>query len=128
MNNKNMLWPEEVPNNIKGKCALVAGGAGFIGSHLCDRLLLSGYKQVVCMDNLQTGNINNIKNLLGLERFSFIKHDIVHPFAFESHLDEIYNFACPASPKQYQKIPIHTFKTSQFLISILNTKPCPTNS
>lgn len=110
MNNKKILWSKET--SMKGKCALVAGGAGFIGSHLCNRLLLSGYKQVICMDNLQTGNINNIKNLLDLEQFSFVKHDIVHPFVFKSHIDEIYNFACPASPKQYQKAPIDTFKTS----------------
>lgn len=112
MNNKHI----SLTNNLFAKkeklCALVVGGAGFVGSHLCWKLLQVGYAHVICLDNLQTGSINNIANLQKDERFTFIRHDIIHPISIDQHVDEIYNFACPASPKQYQKDPIHTFKTS----------------
>lgn len=92
--------------------ALVAGGAGFVGSHLCRELLNHGYGQVICIDDLSTGNLDNIKDLHKINGFSFIKHDITKPIDFDETIDEIYNMACPASPIQYQKNPIQTFKTS----------------
>ena len=88
---------------------LVTGGAGFLGSHLCDRLLKDGH-DVVCIDNLFTGRKQNIAHLLAHERFEFVRHDIIDPFKFE--VDQIYNLACPASPPHYQYNPIKTIKTS----------------
>ncbi len=88
---------------------LVTGGAGFLGSHLCDRLLADGH-EVVCIDNLFTGRKQNIAHLLAHERFEFVRHDIIDPFKFE--VDQIYNLACPASPPHYQYNPIKTIKTS----------------
>ncbi len=92
------------------KKILVTGGAGFLGSHLCDRLIGQGH-QVICLDSLFTGNIRNIENLKNNKAFTFIKHDVVDPINIDS-LDEIYNLACPASPVHYQYNPIHTMKTS----------------
>jgi len=91
--------------------ALVTGGAGFLGSHLCDRLLRDGY-DVICLDNLFTGSKDNIRHLLGNPYFEFIRHDVTQPIYVEC--DQIYNLACPASPKWYQKDPIYTFKTSVY--------------
>jgi UDP-glucuronate decarboxylase len=88
---------------------LVTGGAGFLGSHLCDRLLQDGH-EVVCIDNLFTGRKQNIVHLLANPDFEFIRHDIIDPFKFE--VDQIYNLACPASPVHYQYNPIKTIKTS----------------
>jgi UDP-glucuronate decarboxylase len=88
---------------------LVTGGAGFLGSHLIDRLLSSG-KEVVCVDNLFTGNKKNFEHLLDNKNFEFIRHDITMPLYVE--VDEIYNLACPASPMHYQLDPIQTTKTS----------------
>lgn len=88
---------------------LVTGGAGFLGSHLCDRLLKED-NDVVCVDNLFTGSKDNIRHLLGNPYFEFIRHDVTQPVFVEC--DQIYNLACPASPKWYQKDPIYTFKTS----------------
>lgn len=88
---------------------LVTGGAGFLGSHLCDRLLQEG-NDVICVDNLFTGSKDNIRHLLDDPYFEFIRHDVTQPFFIEC--DQIYNLACPASPKWYQKDPIYTFKTS----------------
>lgn len=91
---------------------LVTGGAGFLGSHLCDRLLKdSSIEHVWCIDNLQTGSTANIKQFIENPRFSFIEHDIVDPFNFNFSPDCIFNLACAASPPLYQKDPIHTFKT-----------------
>ena len=90
---------------------LVTGGAGFIGSHLCDRLIESG-NDVICVDNLFTGSKDNIRHLLGNPYFEFIRHDMTQPIFIEC--DQIYNLACPASPKWYQKDPIFTFKTSVY--------------
>ncbi|PCI94629.1 NAD-dependent dehydratase [Candidatus Aerophobetes bacterium] len=92
------------------KKALVTGGAGFLGSHMCEKLLESGYK-VLCLDNFQTGSIDNIAHLGSNPDFSYIKHDVSNPIPEIENLDEIYNFACAASPPQYQKDPIHTMKT-----------------
>jgi len=88
---------------------LVTGGAGFLGSHLCDRLINDGH-EVVCLDNLFTGRKENIVHLLSNPRFEFMRHDVVDPFKVE--VDQIYNLACPASPPQYQYNPIKTVKTS----------------
>jgi UDP-glucuronate decarboxylase len=91
------------------KRILVTGGAGFLGSHLTDRLMDQGH-EVICVDNLFTGNKENISHLSGNERFRFIHHDITMPISVE--VDEIYNLACPASPVHYQLDPIRTLKTS----------------
>ena len=88
---------------------LVTGGAGFLGSHLCDRLIKDG-NDVICVDNLFTGSKDNIRHLLDNPYFEFIRHDVTQPLFIEC--DQIYNLACPASPKWYQKDPIYTFKTS----------------
>jgi len=91
------------------KRILVTGGAGFLGSHLCERLLNEG-DEVVCMDNYFTGFKENVKHLMSNPRFETIRHDIIDPFTIE--VDEIYNLACPASPPYYQVDAIKTMKTS----------------
>ena len=91
------------------KKVLVTGGAGFLGSHLCERLLNDGH-EVVCLDNYFTGQKQNIVNLLGNPYFELIRHDVTMPFFIE--VDEIYNLACPASPIHYQYNAIKTVKTS----------------
>jgi UDP-glucuronate decarboxylase len=88
---------------------LVTGGAGFLGSHLCDRLLTEGH-DVICLDNLFTGSKDNIIHLMDNHRFELIRHDIVEPILLE--VDRIYNLACPASPIHYQYNPVKTVKTS----------------
>lgn len=85
---------------------LVTGGAGFIGSHLCRRLIENN--RVICVDNLISGNINNLSNLNDSPGFVFIEHDISSPLDISEKIDEIYNLACPASPPDYQKYPIET--------------------
>jgi UDP-glucuronate decarboxylase len=91
------------------KRILVTGGAGFLGSHLIDRLLAEG-NEVVCADNLFTGSKRNIVHLLGNPAFEFVRHDVTFPLFIE--VDEIYNLACPASPIHYQHDPVQTTKTS----------------
>ena len=91
------------------KRILVTGGAGFLGSHLCDRLLAAGH-EVVCADNLFTGAKRNIAHLHGHPRFEFLRHDVTFPLFIE--VDEIWNLACPASPIHYQHDPVQTTKTS----------------
>jgi len=91
------------------KRILVTGGAGFIGSHLCERLLEKG-NEVVCLDNFFTGSKDNIKHLFSDYRFELIRHDLVNPILLE--VDQIYNLACPASPVHYQYNPVKTVKTS----------------
>ena len=88
---------------------IITGGAGFIGSHLCERLLAEG-NDIICLDNFFTGNKNNIIHLLEKPRFELIRHDIINPVHLE--VDEIYNMACPASPVHYQYNPIKTIKTN----------------
>ncbi|MBI5498453.1 MAG: SDR family oxidoreductase [Deltaproteobacteria bacterium] len=88
---------------------LVTGGAGFIGSHLCRRLLADGH-EVLCLDNFFTGRKRNVEALVGNPRFELIRHDVVEPFMLE--VDRIYNLACPASPVHYQYNPVKTVKTS----------------
>lgn len=91
------------------KRILVTGGAGFVGSHLCDRLLEQGH-EVLCADNLFTGTKRNIEHLHNHPRFEFMRHDVTFPLYVE--VDEIYNLACPASPVHYQHDPVQTTKTS----------------
>jgi len=89
--------------------AIVTGGAGFLGSHLCDKLLLEGFK-VIAVDNLLTGSLNNISNLFGNENFSFVKHDVTNYIFIPGRVDFILHFASPASPIDYLKFPIQTLK------------------
>src|SRR4051794_38048584 len=88
---------------------LVTGGGGFLGSHLCDRLVEQGH-DVLCVDNFFTGSKNNIRHLLGLPNFELTRHDVTFPLYVE--VDRIFNLACPASPVHYQYDPIQTTKTS----------------
>jgi UDP-glucuronate decarboxylase len=96
-------------NNIVLKNILITGGAGFLGSHLCERLVNDGH-EVLCVDNCFTGNKQNIMHLMDSSRFEFIRHDITFPLYLE--VDEIYNLACPASPVHYQHDPVQTTKTT----------------
>lgn len=91
------------------KRILVTGGAGFVGSHLCERLLKEG-NEVICLDNYFTGSKQNIEHLMDHHYFELVRHDITNPYMVE--VDEIYNLACPASPVHYQYNPIKTIKTS----------------
>lgn len=91
------------------KRVLVTGGAGFLGSHLCERLTEAGH-DVICLDNFFTSQKSNVKHLLHLDNFELIRHDVTHPIWLE--VDEIYNLACPAAPGHYQYNPIKTMKTS----------------
>lgn len=91
------------------KRILVTGGAGFVGSHLCERLLNEG-NEVICLDNYFTGSKKNIEQLMDNHYFELVRHDVINPYMIE--VDEIYNLACPASPVHYQYNPIKTIKTS----------------
>lgn len=91
------------------KRILVSGGTGFIGSHLCTRLINDGH-EVICLDNFFTGSKDNIAHLMGNHHFEVVRHDVTYPYSAE--VDEIYNLACPASPIHYQHDPIQTAKTS----------------
>ena len=95
---------------------LVTGGAGFLGSHLCDRLINEGH-EILCLDNFFTGRKQNISHLLQDPKFELIRHDVTEPFRVE--VDQIYNLACPASPPHYQYNPIKTTKTS--VMGAINT-------
>ena len=88
---------------------LVTGGAGFLGSHLCERLLDAGH-EVICLDNYFTGRKRNVYHLMDNPRFELMRHDVIDPFKVE--VDQIYNLACPASPVHYQYNAIKTVKTS----------------
>ena len=94
---------------VNPKKVLVTGGAGFLGSHLCERLI-NQENDVICVDNLYTGTKKNIEHLLNRPNFEFIRHDVTFPLYLE--VDEIYNLACPASPIHYQHDPVQTIKTS----------------
>lgn len=93
------------------KRILVTGGAGFIGSHLCERLVNEGH-DVICLDNYYSGSKENVWHLIGKPNFELVRHDVVNPYFAE--VDEIFNLACPASPIYYQRDPIQTTKTSMF--------------
>lgn len=97
------------------KRILVTGGAGFIGSHLCERLVNEG-NYVICLDNFFTGSKKNVEHLLSNPNFELVEHDIVYPY--DNKVDEIYNLACPASPPHYQYDPVKTMKTS--VLGVMN--------
>lgn len=107
--------------------ALVAGGAGFIGSHLCDRLVKNGYR-VLCMDNLYTGRMENIHHLLKSSNFSFVNHDVTMPMSYDD-VSVVFNLACPASPVHYQKDAVYTTKTAVLgtlnLLEVAKANHCP---
>jgi len=109
------------------KNILVAGGAGFIGSHLCEHLVKEGYN-VLCVDNLYTGKTENINHLLSFDTFSFINHDVTKPL-FRDDISLIFNLACPASPFHYQKDAIYTTKTAFLgtmnLLEMAKSLHCP---
>ena len=111
----------------KYKKALVAGGAGFIGSHLCDRLVKDGYG-VLCLDNLYTGRMENIRHLLQNSKFSFVSHDVTVPVSY-SNVSIIFNLACPASPVHYQKDAVNTTKAAVLgtlnLLEVARKNNCP---
>jgi dTDP-glucose 4,6-dehydratase len=92
--------------------ALVTGGAGFLGSHLCDYLLAEDYR-VICVDNLDTGSLQNIEHLRG-ERFVFAQHDLTAPFFIEEPIDVVFHLASPASPIDYLRLPLHTLKVGSY--------------
>lgn len=94
---------------VQRKRILVTGGAGFLGSHLCERLLAQGH-HVTCLDSFQTGHLRNVERLDRNSRFTVVEHDVSNPF--DAEVDEIYNLACPASPPHYQADPVQTTKTS----------------
>ena len=98
-------------NQTDCKRILVTGGAGFLGSHLCDRLISAGH-EVLCLDNFYTGSKRNVAHLLSIPQFELIRHDVTFPLYIE--VDEIYNLACPASPVHYQHNPTQTIKTSVY--------------
>jgi UDP-glucuronate decarboxylase len=104
-----MTATKDRPMSIVAKRVLVTGGAGFLGSHLCERLLAQGH-DVLCIDNYFTGRKDNVAHLLADPHFEAMRHDITHPLFVE--VDEIYNLACPASPIHYQFDPVQTTKTS----------------
>ena len=103
-----MRAKEENMNN-KAKRILITGGAGFLGSHLCERLLKEG-AEVICLDNFYTGRKSNIMHMMSDPGFTILEHDITNPVYLQ--VDEVYNLACPASPVHYQYDPVHTMKTS----------------
>ena len=101
-------WKEILTNEVFMRC-LVTGGAGFLGSHLCERLLNDGH-EVICLDNYFTGRLVNVDHLRDNRRFELIRHDVTEPILLE--VDRIFNLACPASPIHYQFNPVKTIKTS----------------
>ena len=109
------------------KTILIAGGCGFIGSNMCKRLLYEN-NRIICLDNLFTGKLENIKELNENKNFTYINHDIIHPINIEENIHEIYHFACPASPPKYQIDPIYTLKTNFIgtmnLLELAREKKC----
>lgn len=110
--------PEDIENvtpfstsDRAARVVLVTGGAGFVGSHLIDRLLAAG-DHVICLDNFSTGRLSNIAHHANNERFSLMRQDVCEPILISGPVHQIFNLACPASPPKYQIDPIHTFKTS----------------
>ncbi|MGY3443628.1 nucleoside-diphosphate-sugar epimerase [Bradyrhizobium sp. USDA 4473] len=105
-----MTYQAHIPGVPPSRTVLITGGAGFIGSHLCDALLRRG-NRVICVDNLFTGTLDNIKPLLNHPKFDFIQHDVREALSIPGEVDQIYSLACPASPRHYQRDPIGTMKT-----------------
>ncbi|WP_407168673.1 UDP-glucuronic acid decarboxylase family protein [Bradyrhizobium sp. ORS 111] len=105
-----MTYQTSILRSRNPHTVLITGGAGFIGSHLCDVLLRRG-NRVICADNLFTGSIDNIRPLLNHPRFTFLKHDVRDPLDIADPIDQIYSLACPASPRHYQRDPIGTMRT-----------------
>lgn len=101
----------EAGRSLRAKSVLIAGGAGFLGSWLCYRYIAMGYR-VYCLDDLSTGRLSNLTDLMRLPQFVFLKHDVVSPVSLPGPVSLIYNMACPASPPRYQIDPIHTLRTS----------------
>src|SRR3954449_3047401 len=93
--------------------AVVSGGAGFLGSHLCDSLLEKGHR-VICVDNLDTGSLQNIEHLRNGEDFLFVNHDVTEPFFIEERVDYVFHLASPASPIDYLRLPLHTLKVGSY--------------
>jgi dTDP-glucose 4,6-dehydratase len=93
--------------------AVVSGGAGFLGSHLCDYLLAKGHR-VICVDNLDTGSLQNIEHLHNGEDFLFVNHDVTAPFEIEERVDYVFHLASPASPIDYARLPLHTLKVGSY--------------
>lgn len=112
-------------HGISGKTALVAGGAGFIGSHLCAALLDRNYR-VICVDSLLTGAFQNIRPLCAHANFRWIRHDVTQPLSVAEKVDEVFNLACAASPPQYQADPVHTMLTNvlgtRYLLALAGAK------
>jgi dTDP-glucose 4,6-dehydratase len=92
--------------------AIVTGGAGFLGSHLCDYLLAEGYR-VICVDNLDTGSLQNLEHIRN-ENFVFVNHDLTEPYFIEESIDVLYHLASPASPIDYMRLPLHTLKVGSY--------------
>src|ERR1041385_7876608 len=92
---------------------LVTGGAGFLGSHLCDELLARG-NRVICVDNLETGSLANIEHIREPERFHFLQYDIIDPYFVDEPIDFVYHLASPASPIDYLRLPLHTLKVGSY--------------
>ncbi|MCA6108649.1 UDP-glucuronic acid decarboxylase family protein [Bradyrhizobium cenepequi] len=105
-----MTFQTRIQPSRRSQTVLVTGGAGFIGSHLCDSLLQRG-ERVICVDNLLTGAIDNVRPLLNHPNFRFVECDVRDPLCIEGDIDRIYSLACPASPRHYQTDPIGTMKT-----------------
>jgi dTDP-glucose 4,6-dehydratase len=95
------------------RTAVVSGGAGFLGSHLCDHLLAKGHR-VICVDNLDTGSLQNIEHLNNGEGFLFVNHDVTEPFFIEERVDYVFHLASPASPIDYARLPLHTLKVGSY--------------
>jgi len=105
---------------MHGTRTLVTGGAGFLGSHLCERLLEAGH-EILCADNFYTGQRGNVEHLIGHKRFELMRHDVTFPLYVE--VDQIYSLACPASPIHYQRDPVQTTKTSVHAASTCSASP-----
>jgi UDP-glucuronate decarboxylase len=99
-----------MPRSMEMQTALVAGGAGFLGSHLCEALLAEG-QRVICIDSFVTGNRDNLRSIRDHRRFQLLKHDICQPLELRARVDRVYNLACAASPPHYQADPVHTMRT-----------------
>ena len=93
--------------------AVVSGGAGFLGSHLCDYLLAQDHR-VICIDNLDTGSLQNVEHLRNADDFLFVSHDVTEPLFLEEPVDFVFHLASPASPIDYQRLPLHTLKVGSY--------------